>query len=128
MAEEPFRIIRCGRGKRAIFTGGDWGSCATGTFVLLHSGVLGLEIEAARTVWVSTEQPTPDLIGEQFPEIRRLCIREEVVRYVQPNAQGCWDRTAREAALAIMEGLLPRYSKESIKRMARRRNRGRGAP
>lgn len=128
MTEEPFKVIRCGQGKRAFFTGGDWGSYATGTFVRLHSGALGLEIEAARTVWVSTEQPTPDLIGEQFPEIRRLCGREEVERYVQPNAQSCWDRTPREAALTIMQGLLPRYSKESIKRMARRRNRGRGAP
>lgn len=125
---EPFTIIRCDGGKRAVLTGDGWGAAATATFIRLHTALLGLEIEAARTVWVSTEEPTPGLIGGQFREIRRLCVREDVERYVQPNEQGRWDRTARAAALEIMDGLFPTYSKGSVKRMARRRKKGKTAP
>ncbi len=115
----------CDRGKVAVFTDADagYGSQATATFIHRHTSLLACEIQAARSVWLKSEQPSPDLIGKLFPEIRKLCIAEDVLAFVAKDCQ----HTPLQAAGEIMEGLFPRLSADSVERMGRRIKKGKSS-
>jgi len=99
---------------------------STASVIRYETALLAAEIEPARGVWVRTwsvrgSKPDAREIMRQFPKIRELCVEADIYKYIAD--QGI--RTPLSAAIEIMHGLFPRYSSQSIARMARAPRRSR---
>jgi hypothetical protein len=99
---------------------------STASVIRYETALLAAELEQARAVYVRTwsvrgSKPDAREIMRQFPKIRELCVEADIYKYIAD--QGI--RTQLSAAIEIMHGLFPRYSSQSIARMARAPRRSR---
>src|SRR5579864_4683597 len=112
-----FRVVTYPSGlKLTVLTAGD-SDASTQSFIRTQCALLAGEIQQARAFYLRTRQvtggtPTPGEILAQFPTIAECCVSRDVLTHVADTAQ----RTARIAALEILQGLFPTYSAEYIER------------
>jgi hypothetical protein len=121
LGQPPIKIVwlKGHQSKLAVCSGG-YGSSATVTFLEHHTSLLASEIGQARAVWLRNENPNLDLMVD-FPQIRKLCTGQDVMRYVAHGGPGdSRRRTPLQAANEIMQQLFPTVPLESIKRYSRK--------